>query len=69
MVEYALMLFKNISFANVQATSQVQTIFAIFGIVCTVVGYWIKQLLGAILGASIVFLIYLYMTGFFYRMF
>ncbi len=69
MVDYALMLFKSISFNNVQATPQVQTIFAVFGLVCTVMGYWIKQVLGVIIGALIVLFIYLYITGYFYRLF
>ena len=65
MLDDLLRLLEKLTFIKIQATPQVQVLFAVFGSVCIIIGYWIKQITGAILGTLLVFLLYLYMTGFF----
>lgn len=65
MVEYTLMLFKDIPLQSLPNTSQVQIFFGVFGIVFTIIGYWLKGYLGAALGVCLIYGMYLYMTGFF----
>jgi glycerol uptake facilitator-like aquaporin len=51
------------------STIQLKAFFVVFGIVFTTVGYWLKQIIGAIAAVLAVFGLYLYATGFFYRHF
>jgi len=63
MIEYAIISLKNISFASSSPDSELLPYFILGGIVMVVLGYWIKQTMGAFIAAFSVVLAYLYFAG------
>ena len=68
MLSYLSSLFSDF-YVRLPNTLEIKGFFVVFGIVCTTVGYWLKQIVGAFIAVSIVLGLYLYTTGFFHRHF
>ena len=67
MLNYISNLFRDLHVYIVPDIVQAKAFFVLFGIVTAAIGYWLKQIVGAVIAAIAVFGIYLYATGFFYR--
>ena len=64
MIEYAIVTFQNFSFSTSHISPELIAHFLLFGIVLAVIGYWIKNWTGVIIGILPVLFLYCYFTGF-----